>query len=217
MDYQIINRQTLYDGFFAMHAYTVEHDCFAGGSQQVRRENMERGDAVAILLYDADADEVLLIEQFRIGPAVRNDNPWLLEIVAGMIDDGESAQQAACREAVEEAGYAPREVSFLGRYYTTPGACSERIELFLGLVDKHNRSDEGGGVEEEHEDIRCLWAPRERALQWLAEGKITSGAPMLALMLAFGWNGAIRSHSKTRERRSASPRRPISRLEIDST
>lgn len=191
MDYKIINKRSLYDGFFAMHEYTVKHDCFAGGSLQVKRENMERGDAVAMLLYDPQADEVLLLEQFRIGPAVRRENPWLIEIVAGMIDEGESKEKAVLREAKEESGYSPYEARFLGRYYTTPGACSERIDLFLGLVDKQSSIGQGGGMDEEHEDIRSFWVTRELALQWLAQGKINSGAPMLALMMAFGWQGVV--------------------------
>jgi len=197
MDYEIINKRPLYGGFFTMHEYTVKHECFAGGNQQIKRENMERGDAVAMLLYDPRVDEVLLLEQFRIGPAVCKENPWLIEIVAGMVDKGESEEKAALREAEEESGYSPYETSFLGRYYTTPGACSERIGLFLGLVDKDSPVSNGGGIDEEHEDIHSFWVTRELALQWLAQGKINSGAPMLALMLAFGWQGVVTTESRT--------------------
>jgi len=191
MDYKVIKKERVYQGFFAMDEYTVNHDRFAGGSLQVKRENMERGDAAAILLYDNKADEVLLLEQFRIGPAARNDNPWLTEIVAGIIDAGETAEQAAIREAEEEAGFVPSEVQFLGRYYTTPGACSEQIDLFLGLVDKQRPVSAGGGCEDEQEDIRSFWVARQQAMRMLAEGKVASGAPMLALLLAFGWQGMI--------------------------
>ncbi len=191
MDYRIIEKKRLYSGFFSMEKFTVEHDKFAGGSQCVVRENMERGDAAAILLYDPERDEVLLLEQFRIGPAVRDDHPWLIEIVAGMIDDGESPEQAVIREAREEAGFSPFSVSFLGRYYTTPGACSERIDLFLGMVDKTRPVGEGGGCIEEQEDIRSFWVSRPKAMQMLHDGEIASGAPMLALLLAFGTQGVV--------------------------
>ncbi len=191
MDYRIINKKRVYQGFFGMDEYTIEHDCFDGGSMQVRRENMERGDAAAILLYDQGCDEVLLLEQFRIGPAARHENPWLIEIVAGMLDAGESAEQAVVREAREEAGFAPSGVTFLGRYYTTPGACSERIDLFLGLVDKNKPVSAGGGCAEEHEDIHSFWVSRQQAMQMVGEGKIASGAPMLAILMAFGWQGII--------------------------
>jgi len=191
MDYRIIEKKRVYQGFFGMDEYTLEHDCFDGGSMQVHRENMERGDAAAILLYDPDCDEVLLLEQFRVGPAVRNDNPWLIEIVAGMIDEGESARQAVIREAQEEAGFAPSDVRFLARYYTTPGACSERIDLFIGMVDKHRPVSAGGGCAAEHEDIRSYWVSREQAMQMVREGNIASGAPMLAILLAFGCRGVV--------------------------
>ena len=191
MDYQITDKKRVYQGFFGMDLYTVRLDRFDGGRMQVQRENMERGDAAAILLYDPAVDEVLLLEQFRIGPAARCDNPWLTEIVAGMIDAGETAEQAVVREAQEEAGFTPFDVRFLGRYYTTPGACSERIDLFLGMVDKRKPVGAGGGCAAEHEDIRVFWVSRRQAMQMLAEGKIASGAPMLALLLAFGCKGKL--------------------------
>jgi len=191
MDYEIKKKERVYQGFFAMDKYTVEHERFDGGALTITRENMERGDAAAMLLYDPNADEVLLLEQFRIGPAARDDNPWLIEIVAGIIDEGESAEESVIRESKEEAGFLPYETRFLGRYYTTPGGCSERIDLFLGLVDKNSPVSDGGGCDHEQEDIRLFWVKREEAFAMLDEGKIGSGAPMLALLLAFGWKGVV--------------------------
>ncbi|MDX8403708.1 MAG: NUDIX domain-containing protein [Mariprofundaceae bacterium] len=191
MDFKITDKRPLYRGFFELDAYDVEHDCFEGGSQNICREHLERGDAVAILLYDQQRDEVLLIEQFRIGPAVREDEAWLIEIVAGMIDEGEDPEAAACRESVEEAGYEPFRVEHLGRYYSTPGGSSEQIDLYLGLVDRSKSVGDGGGMKDEHEDIRPFWISRAEAMQWLADGKINSGAPMLALLLSFGINGKL--------------------------
>jgi ADP-ribose pyrophosphatase len=191
MEYSIREKKSLYQGFFRMDAYTVVHERFDGGEETIVREHLERGDAVAILLYDPTNDQVLLIEQFRIGPAVRNENPWLIEIVAGMIDAGEPAEAAATREAEEEAGYRPYSIRHLGRYYATPGGSSERIELYLGLVDSSRPDGDGGGMHHEQEDIRSFWIPRQEAMDWLASGRINSGAPMLALLLAFGSGGVI--------------------------
>lgn len=191
MDFKIKQKERLYQGFFAMDRYSVEHERFDGGKLEITRENMERGDAAAMLLYDPDIDEVLLLEQFRIGPAARADNPWLVEIVAGIIDQGESPEACVIRESQEEAGFLPYETRFLGRYYTTPGACSERIDLFLGLVYKNSPVSDGGGCDDEQEDIRRFWVTRQQALNMLDEGKIASGAPMLALLLTFGWQGCI--------------------------
>ncbi len=192
MDWRIVDEKTVYRGFFRLERYTVEHERFDGGRQTIVREHLERGDAVAVLLYDPARDEVLLIEQFRIGPAVRKDDPWLVEVVAGMVDEGETPAQAARREAEEEAGYSPSELIHLGRYYSTPGGSSERIDLFLGLVDRASPSHAGGGMHAEQEDIRAFWLPRAEALQWLREGRINSGAPMLALLMSFATEGAFR-------------------------
>jgi len=191
MQYKLIDKKPLYRGFFKLDGYDIEHESFEGGTIKMHREHLERGDAIAMLLYDPDGDEVLLIEQFRIGPAVRGDEPWLIEVVAGMIDEGEDAEAAACREAVEEAGYEPYKVEHLGRYYSTPGGSSERIDLYLGLVDRSKPVGDGGGMKHEHEDIHPFWISREEAMSWLTSGKIDSGAPMLALLLSFGSSGRI--------------------------
>ncbi|HKI60628.1 MAG TPA: NUDIX domain-containing protein [Mariprofundaceae bacterium] len=195
MQYKLIDKKPLYRGFFKLDGYDIEHESFEGGTIEMHREHLERGDAIAMLLYDPDSDEVLLIEQFRIGPAVRGDEPWLIEVVAGMIDEGEEPAVAACREAVEEAGYEPYKVERLGRYYSTPGGSSERIDLYLGLVDKSKPTGSGGGMQHEHEDIRPFWISRDEAMHWLASGKINSGAPMLALLLTFGSTGRITAGS----------------------
>jgi ADP-ribose pyrophosphatase len=190
MRFRIVDSQPLYHGFFRLDRYTVEHERYDGGTLSIRREHLNRGDAVAVVLFDPERDEVLLIEQFRIGPAVHHDQPWLVEIVAGMLDTGEEPEACARRECIEEAGYQPARLTRLGEYYTTPGGSSERITLYLGEVDRLRPVAAGGGVDHEHEDIRVFWLPREEALQWLATGRIRSGTPMLALLLAFG--GAVR-------------------------
>jgi len=192
MKYKFTQQRPLYRGFFHLDAYSIEHERFDGQSMQVEREHLERGNAVAILLYDPQCDEVLLIEQFRIGPAVRGDEAWLIEVVAGMIDAGEDGETAARRESIEEAGYAPESITLLGQYYSTPGGSSEHITLYLGIIDKDSAIATGGGVADECEDIRPFWLARKEAMQWVANGKINSGGPMLALLLAFGSQGQVK-------------------------
>lgn len=190
MHYKFIDKHSLYNGFFRLDAFTVEHERFDGGNQTIVREHLERGDAVAVLLYDPARDAVLFIRQFRIGPAVRNDaseqDAWLIEIVAGMVDNGETPETCARRECVEEAGYAPERLQPLGGYYTTPGGSSEYIYLYMGEVDADQPCGSGGGLDEEHEDICTLWVERKQATQWVYEGRINSASSMLALLLAFG-------------------------------
>ncbi|MDQ6989149.1 MAG: NUDIX domain-containing protein [Mariprofundaceae bacterium] len=191
LTYKILKKEPLSRGFFKLDAYTLEHDCFEAGSLSIRREHLEKGKAVAVLLYDKNLDEVLLIEQFRIGPAVRGDEAWLIEVVAGMVDEGEDLITAARRESIEETGYSPYDLTHLGQYYATPGGSSETIDLYLGLVNQGEAVGQGGGVASEHEDIRSFWLTRAKAMLWLQQGKINSGAPMLALLLAFGSAGII--------------------------
>ena len=192
MKYTIRNKEALSHRFFHLDSYEVEHDKFDGGSLTIHREHLERGNAVAALLYDKNYDEVLLIEQFRIGPAIRNDNAWLIEVVAGMIDEGEDKEAAIRREALEESGYEPQELVHLGKYYSTPGGSSETIDLYLGYVDKDKPQGNGGGMDEEHEDIRCFWTTREEAVQMVRDGRINSGGPMLAVLLSFGVQGVVK-------------------------
>lgn len=185
MKYTLIEQQTLHRGFFRMDVVRLRHDRFDGGELEIRREYLERGDAVVVLLHDPSRDEVLLIEQFRIGPVARGDNPWLIEVVAGMLHEGEDPEECARRECVEEAGYEPMELTPLGDYYVSPGGTSERIFLYMAEVDRDKPVGSGGGLDEEHEDIRVFWVSREEALAMVRDGRINSSGPMLALLLAF--------------------------------
>jgi len=191
MKYKILKKNTLFQGFFKFEGLEVEHDTFAGGSLTVNRELLERGDAVAILLYDKHCDEVLLIEQFRVGPAARGDDAWMIEVVAGMLDAGEDAEACAVRESIEEAGYKPYDIKYLGKYYASPGGTSESLLLYLGYVDKDKPVAAGGGLMDEYEDIRSFWVSRQEAVAMVKNGQINSGAPMLAVVLAFGIDGVV--------------------------
>ncbi|MDQ7057564.1 MAG: NUDIX domain-containing protein [Ghiorsea sp.] len=191
MNYKILEKVSLFQGFFKFEKFNIEHDTFQGGSLTIERELLERGDAVAILLYDKHYDEVLLIEQFRIAPAVREDNAWMIEVVAGMLAEGEDKVECAIRESVEEAGYQPFDIQFLGKTYVSPGGTSECLYMYLGYVDKDKPVAEGGGLDEEHEDIRSFWVSRQEAVRMVKDGRINSGAPMLAVLLAFGVDGLV--------------------------
>lgn len=185
MKYKLLKKETLHQGFFRFETLSVSHERFDGSEQEIARENLERGDAVVVLLYDPKRDEVLLIEQFRIGPVPRDDDPWLIELVAGMLDPDENPLDCARRECIEEAGYEPSSLKPMGSYYVSPGGSSERIFLYLSEVDATKPVGDGGGLDSEHEDIRVFWVKREEALAMVRDGRINSSGPMLALLLAF--------------------------------
>lgn len=180
-DVDIVKQTTCFQGFFRIDKYRLRHALFEGGvSEEMSRELFERGNAVAMLPYDPRLDQVVLIEQFRIGALNDPDGPWMTEVVAGMIGDGETAEDVALRESIEESGCEVTDLQLICRYYPSPGACSETIELFCGRVDASNA---GGihGLDHEHEDIRVITAGFEEAMSWIESGRLNSAAVIMAL------------------------------------
>lgn len=181
MQFQLLDRQTVFQGYFRIDQLVFKHETFAGGwTGSFKRELFERGHAAAVLPYDPDRDEVVLIEQFRVGAYENCDNPWLLEVVAGVIEAGETAQQVAHRESLEEAGCQLRQLESITNYFVSPGGTSERTHLFCAAVDSSNVSGLHG-LADEFEDIKVHVVSRERALQMIADGSICSAAPIIAL------------------------------------
>lgn len=184
MNYQfeVLDKTIGYDGFFRMERYRLRHELFQGGwSPDITRECLERGHAVAVLLYDPDHDQVVLLEQFRVGALEFPGGPWLLEIVAGIMDDpAETAEEVARREAVEEAGCELLDLIPICHYLVSPGGASESITLFCGRVTTSGISGLSG-LAEEHEDIRLHVVSRTEALDLLKAGRINSAAPIIAL------------------------------------
>lgn len=180
-DVEIIARETLYNGFFSLERWRFRHRLFNGEmSGEVTREIFERGHAAVLLPYDPVRDEVVLIEQIRIPAYATSETPWLLELVAGMIEEGESVEDVARREAVEEAGLQVGRVNAFMSYLASPGGTSERLSLMVGEVDATQAKGIHGLVDE-NEDIRVHVVSREQAYQWVEEGKIDNAASVIAL------------------------------------
>ncbi|GAA0830639.1 ADP-ribose diphosphatase [Marinomonas arenicola] len=154
-DVDIINDECVYKGFFEMHKLTLKHKKFNGEwSQPMTREMMVRGDAVCVLLFDPVADKVLLIEQFR--PSLpKSESPWLIELVAGMVEEGEDDEEVARRESLEEAGVTVKRLEYLFKFVPSPGGLVEYLRMYAGEFDASavdiNRTH---GLDEENEDIR---------------------------------------------------------------
>ncbi len=180
-DVEIIARETLYRGFFSLVSYRFRHRLFNGEmSGEVSREIFERGHAVVLLPYDPKRDQVVLLEQIRIAAYDTSPTPWLLELVAGMIEPGESFEQVARRECTEEAGLDVGRCKPALSYLASPGGTSERLNVMVGEVDA--RLAEGiHGLVEENEDIRLHVVSREQAYRWVEEGVIDNAASVIAL------------------------------------
>ncbi|MCY9805090.1 ADP-ribose diphosphatase [Vibrio scophthalmi] len=179
-DVEIISKETLYQGFFKMVKYRFKHKLFEGGwSQEIDREMFERGHAAALLPYDAKTDQVVLVEQIRVG-ALEHAQPWQLEIVAGIIDPNETAQDVVRREAQEEAGIEVAKIVKVTSYYPSSGGCSEKLDVFVGEVDASTAYGIHG-LDYEGEDIRVHVVSREQAYHWVEDGRFENGASIIAL------------------------------------
>ncbi|GAB6140226.1 ADP-ribose diphosphatase [Methylosoma difficile] len=179
--FQIIDKEPVYQGFFRMEKFRLRHTLFAGGwSKTISREIFYRGFCVGVLLYDPDADAVVLIEQFRIGAMLQPDRAWLVEIVAGAIEAGETAEEVAYRESQEEAGCEIEELLYINEFFTTPGCSTEKITLFCGKVDSRKISGIHG-LAEEDEDIQVKVVGFPDAYQMIYNGTIESAIPIVAI------------------------------------
>ena len=178
---EIVRREQCFEGFYKLDRVHLRHELFAGGmSGEIHRELFVRHDAVCVLPYDPQRDEVVLIEQFRVGALGKTGNPWLIELVAGLIDKNEQPEEVAHREAQEEAGLKIEALWPMTKYFPSPGGSDEFVHVYLGRCDS---TGVGGlhGLEEEGEDIRVsVWA-FEEALQAVRDGRIANAATIIAL------------------------------------
>jgi len=185
-DVEILAQRTVFQGFFRINEYKIRHRLFGGGwSDVVTREMFERGHAVVVLPYDVKTDQLVLVEQIRLGAKDSDQSPWLLEAVAGMIGQDENGQDEACdevarREAFEEAGLTLGRLEPMLSYLSSPGGTTERIHLFLGELTAPVQTGVFG-LPEEHEDIRVHLMQRRTAMELLSAGKIDNAATVIAL------------------------------------
>jgi ADP-ribose pyrophosphatase len=178
---EIIEKITCYQGFFKLVRYKLKHTLFAGGwSQELLREVLERGHAAAVLPYDPLREQVVMIEQFRPGAIGDANGAWLWEIVAGILETGETPETVVYREAEEEMGCPVADIIPICQFFVSPGSTTETTALFCGRVDSTQASGIQG-VAAEHEDIQVHVVPFATALQLLEMGKIRFAPAIIAL------------------------------------
>ena len=179
--WNIEQRKTEYQGFYRIDKLYFKHSLHDGGwTGLVDRELFMRGNVAAILPWDPDTDRVVLIEQFRIGAMHQSPDPWLLEVIAGMIDTDESPEQVAVREAMEEAGVTVSTPQLVSRYLASPGSTTEEVFVYLAKADL---SRVGGvhGLDEEDEDILVHVMSADDALTLLHGGHVKNAISIIAL------------------------------------
>ena len=178
---EVDQRETLFDSFLRVDRLKLRHSLFAGGwSELMTRELILRPRAVGVLLFDPAQQQVVLVRQIRVGMLDEGQNPWLLELVAGMVESGEEPIEVAARESLEEANTKPQDLLQICEYYNSPGISNERITLFCGRVDA---TQAGGifGLDAEHEDIEVVVLSLAEALAKVASGEINNAMSIIAL------------------------------------
>jgi len=178
---EVVENENLYRGFLGINRFHIRHSLFAGGNSPVIvRERVESFQAASVLLYDPLLDKVVMIEQFRIGAIDDPGGAWILEVIGGVIEQGETPEAVARREAVEEAGCQVERLESICDFMVSPGFSTERIFLFCGEVDA---SSAGGihGLEQEGEDIRVDVLSSEELIGELYGGRINCTSAIIAV------------------------------------
>lgn len=179
---EIKSQRYLLKDVFRVEEVFLRFEKFDGSmSDTIRRLNFDRGDSVALLVYNLDTQKILLINQFRY-PTYHKGPGWITETIAGIVDEGEAPQETARREAHEETGLNVGNVEFIASFYPSPGGSSERIHLYyVEISGKKAQYDEFGGLAAEHENIRTLEVSLEEALEQVRAGEIQDGKTIMGL------------------------------------
>lgn len=182
MKVDVLRRASVYQGFYQLSVIHLRHQLYSGKwSRPIHRELFHRGQCVAVLPYDPVRQEVLLVEQFRIGALGHREPPWLTEIIAGGVEPDEQPEAVARREGQEEAGVAFTRLHSLGTFFTSPGGTSERATLYVGEVEGPLRAG-FHGLAAEDEDIRTRVVSLKDAERLVEAGEIDSLIPAYAIL-----------------------------------
>ncbi len=201
MKYQfdLLQTEAVYRGFLKLNRYRLQHELYQGGeSEPLIRERLEGLRAASVLLYDPKLDQVVLVEQFRIGAVGHEPIPWLLETVGGFVPAQESDESVARREAVEEANCEIGRIERICEFMVSPGISVDRIVLFCGEVDA-SKAAGVHGLDHEGEDIRVAVLGAEEAIGELYGGRANSTSVIIALQ----WLAMNRTALRARWRESA--------------
>ena len=191
-------KRLVYNGFFSVEEHDLSYQKFnKERSTVVTRSALVSSDAVIVLPYDPVKDRILLIEQFRTGPYVKGDeNPWVLEPIAGLISSEESPENAGIREAQEEAHLKIEKMELVARSYPSPGISTEFFHQYVGIVKLPKSTNLIAGLSSENEDIRSHIFEYPQFSHMIKSGKIKVGpAILLGLWLSKNRNRLRKEYS----------------------
>jgi ADP-ribose pyrophosphatase len=179
---EIHSRRRVFDGFFKIEEADLAYERFNGAmTPPLKRLVFERGDSVAAMVYHREENRLLFLRQFRY-PTYEKGPGWLTEVVAGMQEHGEPAEDALRREIVEELGYEVSHVERIATFYVSPGGSSERIVLFYVEVNAAGKVGPGGGLVEENEDIVTVSFSPEEIAREVAMGQIQDAKTLIGIL-----------------------------------
>ncbi len=177
----VLRREIAYDGSCRVEAIDLRHPLHGGGMSNPRRYDVfVRGNGVAVIPYDPVQDRVVLLEQFRPGAFLAQEHPFVTEIIAGFMEDGENPEDVAHRETWEETHLKVRALAPAGHFLITPGGCADKMHLFAAWVDA---PPVGGifGLAEEQEDLQIFTADWTTIAQQLEDHRFNNAITILGL------------------------------------
>lgn len=177
---RITAQETLSDSWYVLKNYSFDLQRRDGSWQSQTREVYDRGNGATILLYNLQQRTVVLTRQFRMPAFVNGHSGYLIETAAGLLDNA-SPEQRIRLEAQEETGYVVRSVRKIFEAFMSPGSVTERIHFFVGEYQPHDRVSDGGGLQEEGEDIEVLEISFEEAIAGIESGEIADGKTIMLL------------------------------------
>lgn len=180
----ILEDKTLWKGWSHLRGITFDFFREGRAPHRLTWEVFDRRNASAILLHNVERDTVTLVRQLRIAAHVSGDHPYLLEAPAGFIDDGETALQAALREALEETGFRVAKAIPAFAAYMSPGSVTEKLHGFYAAVTDADRIAEGGGLDDEHEDLEVIELSFSDAMEMVEAGEIVDAKTIMLLQWA---------------------------------
>lgn len=178
---KVLSESRAFDSYFKVDKALVSHDKGDGTTDTYPRYKLTRPDAVAVLIVNEDTEKVTLVKQFRYPIADKEPN-GVLEIVAGKMDEGETPEQTAIREVMEEVGYEINLecLSFPTIAYASPGYSSEKIYTYIATVNNKMKVASGGGLESEHESIEIIEIGLQKFMEMVREGEIVDSKTLIA-------------------------------------
>jgi GDP-mannose pyrophosphatase NudK len=182
----IIKRETIPGTQYPLQKVTFQKPDLEGKLHEQVNEIYFRPDAVAILMVDAEAQRFLLARQFRLPTFLNeNKNGYLTETCAGLINEGETPEEAARREVKEETGYPINQLEKIGGIYTSAGGITEFVHLFTANYQSGGPHEKGGGKAGEGEDIELLELSFSDAREQLKQGAMSDAKTMLLIQHYF--------------------------------